>query len=174
MARENVGHVGKAPRRGASAWGALMLALVAPGCIEGAEDAGEASASEAPESGAGAAAEARVEKGGAVNTCFNWRASGWGALGGPNSVTADCRNYAGQLVTSEVWLPVCMGNAWGNLVYGGQWFDRSCGNCGLHTEFRPERYRFVCDCDRGDGSFQQTNIPISDYLTNYDGQLYCD
>lgn len=176
MTREILGTMMTRLRRAHFAGAALVLSVALSGCLDGGVGPDEAHtlSGESGEHDPDAPSEPRVEKGGAVATCFSWRASGHGPNGGPNSVTADCLNVAGQLVTSEVWLPACVGNSWGNLVHGGNYFDRSCRNCGLHTEFRPERYRFFCECNRGDGYFQPTNLPISDYLTNRNGQLTCD
>lgn len=115
-----------------------------------------------------------IEKTGAGNSCQKWLTTGAGPLGGPNSVQALCTKANGNYVFSEAWLPGCMGNNDGRLVWGGRYFDRSCKGCKLERFPVEARAWFTCQCARTDGSWLQSSIEISYYLTNRNGQLTCE
>jgi hypothetical protein len=119
--------------------------------------------------------DARMEKGGATSSCLGLWASGTSPNGGPNSVSGRCFTRDGKTRDSQAWLPGCMGNDNGQLVWGGRYFDRSCRDCRLEMALPlPATYRMSCECRRGDGRWVWSSMIVSDYLTNNDGYLTCD
>ena len=116
--------------------------------------------------------------GGAANTCINWRGTGNNPLdGSPNSMTAQCKNKAGSYVTTTAWLPGCVGNSNGRLIWAKDgYFDRSCKNCRvMPVSVAPKPvYAMVCDCKMPSSIFWRLSTAISmDALSNWDGKLVC-
>lgn len=122
----------------------------------------------------GSAPTGQVEQAsGADASCTNWVATGQGPLGGPNSVAADCRQANGVFHHTEVWLPGCLGNNNGLLVWSGNgFFDRSCNACsvGIDPSFGPT---WICSCANAAGQFQRAAAILGVGLTNSNGNLVC-
>jgi hypothetical protein len=153
-----------------------MLLLGVLGCAD--VDAPETDARDVPSAVASddelASTPDRIEKGGSANSCIFFWAAGTGPLGGPNSIGAQCLSATQDWVQSEVWLPGCMGNDNGRLVWGGRYFDRSCRNCAVSQNGPYSGAWFACDCQRADGRWTRSGLGVSDYLTNRNGYLTCD
>lgn len=117
---------------------------------------------------------------GAVATCANWRPAGQGPLGGPNSVAAECKDVSGVFRPTEVWLPGCLANNNGSLVWAQDgFFDRSCQNCGIEAGIAQPggglTVAFACSCASANGNMpfaRNTRINL-DALTNVNGTLLC-
>jgi hypothetical protein len=154
----------------------MLIALVigSAGCAdEAATETDEVRVEDDSKAAASAPADesARIDKS-IDGTCLGLSATGTGPLGGANSVAGRCFNANHQLVDSVVWLPGCIGNNDGQLVWGGLYFDRSCRNCVLEFAL-PHEYRLSCTCRRANGAWVNDTIQVSEYLWNRNGQLSC-
>ena len=109
---------------------------------------------------------------GATSTCTNWRGSGSGPLGGgPNTVTADCKTTSGTIKTSSVWLPGCLANDNGQLVWRKDgYYDRSCRSLAFWPDAQGKPT--TAECKTKSGSWVRA-IAFMDQLSNMNGTLVC-
>lgn len=141
----------------------LMVAFIGcvavlGGCVD---DAGESPATDQVEQASGA-----------VWSCTNWSAVGQGPRGGANSIAADCQAVDGSWRRTEAWMPGCVGNQNGLLVWSRNgFFDRSCSNCYVDARDSSLIF-FICNCSNAAGSWGLTGINING-LTNSNGNLVC-